>query len=94
MGKTFLQKIQELTEVNGEIRRQESYTRLIQDIKNKIESAAKIGNSYSNFCNFYDTYPQLDKEKDYIEVLDYFQQEGFDVIIHFYVETFLYKIKW
>lgn len=95
MGMTFLQKIQELTKVNAESSHQELRTQLIQDLKNRVESAARSGKSNIRYCNFYDQYPELEeKKKDYMEVLKYFQQEGFKATLQLNAKVFIYYLEW
>lgn len=95
MGMTFLQKIQELTKVNAESSHQELRTQLIQDLKNRVESAARSGKSNIRYCNFYDQYPEPEeKKKDYMEVLRYFQQEGFKATLQLNAKVFIYYLEW
>ena len=78
MSITFLEKIRDLTKTSGVKKHQDLRAQLTQDLKNRIESAARAGNVTMSYCNFYDYYPELDgKQEDYEEVLKYFQQEGF-----------------
>lgn len=95
MSITFLEKIRDLTKTSEVKKHQDLRAQLTQDLKNRIESAARAGNVTMSYCNFYDHYPEPDgKQEDYKEVLKYFQQEGFVASLLLKEETFIYKIDW